>query len=302
MNSGKLIAIEHRSGNGMGRAIKLTFASTLMLVMSTSIGAAQINSGGFTLEVPNPHGFTAITPKMTGIYDAQTKYWPESTVHYLTFIRDSEIPIAVRGEIPDMDRRLVVTSVDEVDGKNIRKSDFAALKTHFKTQSEQLAKQMNQEIPSAMAKQSERMFGQSGANLTIDMPKFRQYPPHDETERSIAYSAMNTYELKGTDGKSTYSEVTMTITWLHVRGRALLLNVYGEKEALNWTREASKQWTNAILAENPPDEKSNEVENSQKQNGGIDWVRVVIYGLFSAAIWGAIDVIRMKLGHRSKKK
>ena len=286
------------------RIIKSTrclLVSVATLLLSVMAGATQINSGGVNLEIPNPTGFTAITPQMSAIYDGQTKFWPDSAVHYLTFIGDNEIPIALKNEIPDMDRRLVVTTVKDVDGKNIRASDFSELKAFFKTQQEQLIKQVEKAMPEAMDKQKDRMFGKSGASIAVEVPQFKQFPAHSETARSFAFSTMNKYTLTGTDGKATPMEVSVTSTWIHVRGRALQLYAFGEKDGLDWTREASKQWSEAILAANPPDERSVALESGQKQDGGIDWMRSLVTGLIVAGVWGAFDFTRRKLAAPKSK-
>jgi hypothetical protein len=272
-----------------------------MLAISTTIRAAPIEVGGHTLEIPNPMGFTAITPEMTAIYDLQTKIWPEVTVHFLTFIQDAEIPIALRNEIPDMNRRLVVTTTRQVIGKTVRKSDFAEMKTFLKTQSELLSKQIQKALPDEAEKASKRMSEHSGASVKLEMPQSTQYPPHNESERSLATSALNIYAVTGADGKSTSFTVAATTTYLHVQGKLLTLQAYGEQDALNWTREASKQWAEAILAANPPDEKSSAMESSQNQGGNVDWVRAIVSGLLFAGVWGAFDVIKKKLANRKSK-
>ncbi len=286
---------------GLGHAIRLLLATVVMLAVSTTIRAAPIEFDRETLEIPNPVGFAAITPKLTAIYDFQTKNWPDSTVHFLTFIQDAEIAIALRNEIPDMNRRLVVTTIRNAVGKTVRNSEFSELKTLLKTQSEQLAKQVQKAIADEMEKQSKRMSGQSGASLKLGMRQLTAYPPHDDSERSFATSALNIYTVTDADGKLTDNTVAATTTYLHVRGKLLVLQAYGEQDSLSWTRSASRQWADSILAANPQDEKSIAAESSPSSDQGIDWAKAAIIGLLSAGLWGAFDVIRKKLSDRIKK-
>ena len=284
----------------LGYTIRLLLAASALLQMSTTIRAAHIDVAGDTLEIPSPIGFSAITPKMVAIFDFQTKSWPESAVHYLTFIQDFEVPVALKNEIPDMERRLAVTTVREVVGKTVRRSDFAELKSVFISSNEKLAEQIKQTLPDEMEKQSKRMSAQAGASVKMDIPQSVRYPPHDDSERSFAISTLNSFTQTGSDGKPTFKTVSVTTSYLHVRGKLLVLYAYGEKDALTWTRDTSKHWADAILAANP-DEKSSAAGSTQSRSRDIDWVGTAVIGLLTAGLWGAFAVIRKQQANRQKK-
>jgi hypothetical protein len=267
-------------------ATERALTTVAMLMISSMIHAAPIDVGGVTLEIPNPVGYTAITSKMTAIFDIQTKSWPKSAVHYFTFLQDSEIPIALRGEIPEMNRRFAVTALTDTVNVTVRKSDFERMRQAVRTQHEQLTQTAMKSVPGELENFSKRI-SEQGGSINLDMPQSVPYAPHEDSERSLASSAINRYTTTGIDGNTTSVKVAMTHTFLHVRGKLLQLDVYGEEDALAWTREVSKQWSDAILTANPPDERSIAAEAASGQRQGIDWIRVVLFSLLAYLIGGA---------------
>ena len=74
-------------------------------------------------------------------------------------------------------------------------------------------------------------------------------PVHDEAERSIAYSLLVGYDVT-TDAQTRSFVATATTTLLLVKGRVLVLYVYGDEHDLEWTRTVAKAWTAAVLDAN----------------------------------------------------
>lgn len=280
------------------RVILTAILLCLATASAWAVSTLEVESGGVKLQIPVPSGFSVITPEMNAIFDGQTKFWPGDTVHYLTFILASEAQVALRGEIPPLNRRLVLTSIKAADGRDVRSKDFSDLKNHHRQQAEQMMKQVRERMPKELDKFSER----AGGNASLKMPELNILPAHLETERTMAFSARNKYQLTDKNGEVTTSDVTMTTTFLLVKGRLFTLNAYGEVDALEWTREASKDWADAILAANPPDETSIAIESgAAKSQQPIDWLRLLVTSLVGAALWGVIDLIRKKSAVKNRK-
>jgi hypothetical protein len=274
---------------------------SLLLFTATVGTAAPVDVDGTILEIPSPAGFTAITPKMTAIYDFQKSLWAATTVHYFTFIRDSEIPVALKNEVPNLERNLVVIRPNAVVGKVIRATDFSELKRFAIAQNGELTEEGKKGLAAAEDRFNALAAGQSDGSMKMHVAHSTSYPAHEDTSRTFAFSALNRYEVKGADGKPSVSDVSMTTTFVHVRGKLLFLYAYALPDDLIWTRDASKQWASAIIEANPSDEKSLAAENSTSPRGGVDWGQAITAGLFGTAVLTLIDVIRKRLASRRSK-
>ncbi|MHC4266992.1 MAG: hypothetical protein ACYSTS_00875 [Planctomycetota bacterium] len=116
--------------------------------------------------------------------------------------------------------------------------------------------------------------------------------PHYESDNVLAYSMYINYEVAA-EGNSDKLVVSGTNTIVNTSGKVLFLYCYASKDDLEWTRIASKTWTEAVMASNslPPTQTSS--------SRGISWSKVIKKGIVGAIIGGLIALV---LGFYKRRK
>jgi hypothetical protein len=115
-------------------------------------------------------------------------------------------------------------------------------------------------------------------------------PPHEDAERSMAFSMLLKYALTRPDGTPTNFSGIVTATFVHAKGKLLFLYANGGDDDLQWSRTVSHDWAAALLAANPSDAATLVLE--RKSSGGFDWNQLVYTTLVGGGIGGLIGLIR----------
>ncbi|MDP3013012.1 MAG: hypothetical protein Q8M92_02135, partial [Candidatus Subteraquimicrobiales bacterium] len=236
-------------------SMKRTIA-LLFLFMSVTGWADTISIGDTALDIPNPHGFAAVTPQMTTVYEFQKRFVAPDAEQFIAFIPESALPLALKGEMPDLTRTFSVQTAKKIIDIPVSIADFSKLKHDIKTQYEDTFKRVEKQVPDLMGKINEGITKQYKVNPALSVSQTIPLPPHQETDRTLAFSAFVKYNVNDVSGNSASYVTVVTTTFVHVKSKVLFLISYAEEDGLEWSREISKQWANAIVEANPSDFQS----------------------------------------------
>jgi hypothetical protein len=155
----------------------------------------------------------------------------------------------------------------------------------MKTDNARTARQIEEQVPGLMREINEGLTADYDVDLALSVGGVVPLPPHDESERTFAFSLITKYEMTDLEGNPVRWEASATSTVVHLRAKVVFLYAVGQKEDLEWTREVSRKWASAVIAANP----STGVFAEQEQRRGFDWLRVVKYGVIGAVVAGLVS-------------
>ena len=272
--------------------MKINIAITLLLLNSLSLVAADtFTINGQEITVPVPRGFARVTEDMSalmGFARQQANADPNNdTLAY--YIKESEVPTAMLGGMPSLEKNFILKVNKEMRNMTIGKDIFSQFKSMAKTQNQQIFQDIKAQIPEIMSNYSQGVSQEYNIDFAMNISQMVPLETHYEAENAMAYSMFVNY------GSSTGSEkieeiISATSTLLNTSGTVLFLYAYGPKGELEWTRSASMDWAESVMASNskPP---------SKSPGRGLDWSKatgsVIVGGLF-ALIASVVAVFRRK--------
>jgi hypothetical protein len=253
--------------------------------------ATDISIGGVSLSIPNPNGFSPVTQQMAVLYDLQKQFVAPTNEEFVAFIPERDVPAVLRDEIPDLPRRFTVQTAKSLIGVSVSTSDFVKLKNTIKSQNDELMKKVEKELPGLMKQMNEGITKKYDVDLAFSVSQMVPLPVHEDADRTLAYSALVKYDMKDEHGKPAPFVVVFTATFVHVKGKVLFLYSYAEESGLEWSKEASRQWANAVIAANPSDLQASVKEALPSAISGIDWGKVGAKAVAGAIIGLIIGLI-----------
>lgn len=274
-----------------------TIIAALLFMAPGVTSANNILIGDVWIEVPNPPGFTPLTPQMTTLYDFHKHFVAPTVDEFIAFIPESKVPAAMKGESPYPMRRFTVQTAKDLVIVSVSNADFLKFKTIAKSQNDALMDKIESELPGLFGKISSGISDHYGVDLALSVSKIVPLPVHHETDRTLAFSTfikLNTNDASG--NPASYVRV-FTLTYVHVKGKILFLYSYAEEAGLQWSREISNEWANAVVAANTPNIQSSVKKSLPSAVTGIDWGKVgtkAISGAFIGLIIGLIAWARKR--------
>lgn len=265
--------------------------------------AADVSIGGVSLAIPNPRGFSPVTQDMHKLYEWQKLFITPTAVEYASFISDEEVPTALNNGIPVLSRRFSVQTVKSLVQTSVSLSDFAKMKDMIKSQNNEIWKKAEKEMPGVSKQIIERLKNQYDKDVAFSVSQMLPLPVHDETDRKISFSSFVKCNVNEAGNPLEYV-VACTITLTLVKGKVLFLYSYADESELEWSKEASKQWADAVVASNPSDLQTAAVERLPPSKSGIDWGQVIgktVAGVFIALAFGLVNLVR-KRGMANKEQ
>jgi hypothetical protein len=226
--------------------------AALSFVTPVASLAATVVVGTTPIVVPDPNGFTSITPQMRSVFELQKQSVPPNIEQFGAYISASEIHKALgdAGD-PNLDRRFDVGAARKSSDRNFTISDFQQFKEIIKTQNDELVSKAKRELPHFMENLNGYIARGSGIEDAISVMDVITLPPHEETARSISYSLFEKFNVTNIAGTPTTHVAAATMTFLYVKGKIIILHCFAEKQGLEWSRAALKQWADAIITANP---------------------------------------------------
>jgi len=186
--------------------------------------------------------------KMTQFLDSHVL--PDN-VRFVSLVPEEYVPALLRGEMPRMPRIIRL----EMNKRGLRHTtttwEFKALKDAIRKKCEELTQIHDKQMPEVITNINMSAKTQSGESPPPRLNSFVQLPPHEEGDRSIATSFYANVTENTADGTTLNSLGIATTTLLDVRGKVLIIQVTGGANDLEWSRQRSKEWASAILADNP---------------------------------------------------
>jgi hypothetical protein len=257
-----------------------------------------INIGGTPLTIPAPAGFVPVTAGMTAMNQALESVVVPQNVRFVSFIPEEFLPAVQRGEILGIARNLSVQTAKSTVDRTITVSDFAELKDVMRKQNADMMKKIESEMPGAMDKINKKIEGQFDVKLDLSLAGMVPLPPHEDTDRTLAFSMLVSYAMKMPNGTPTNFSGTVTATFIRAKGKLFFTYVNGAENDLDLTRQISKDWAAAILAANPSDAATAALESSSSHR--FDWGRVWGGAIIGGAIGGLYGLVRYFF-NRNKK-
>lgn len=272
--------------------------TALLLLIPSLCLATDISIGGVPLAIPSPGGFSPVTPEMGNLFEMQKQFVAPMNEEYVTFIPDGDVPAALRGEIPELPRRFTVQTSKSIVSAIVPTADFGRLKDTIKTQNAEIAAKVAEKLPDMMQQFNQGTLEKYNVDLALSVSQMLPMPPHEESDRSLAYSALVRYEMNDANGNPAPFVVALTATFVHVKGKILFLYSYADEADLEWTRQASRDWAQAVIAANPSGPADAAKEALPATVAGIDWGQVGEKALGGALIGVVVGLIAWLMNRR----
>ena len=257
--------------------MKRNIAIALLLLQNLSLFAADtFTINGRDITVPAPQGFVRITDDMTAVKRVIQQIVDSGTDTLAYYIMESEVPAAMAGEIPSLERTFCLKVDKKLRNMTIGKNDFSQLKSTTKNQNQQIFEDINAQIPELMKNMSQGMSQEFDVDIAMNISQMLPLEPHYEAENALAYSMYINYGVSA--GNENIEEIApATVTFLNASGTVLFLYGFAPKDELEWTRSASMNWAESVMASNsqPP---------ARSPGRGIDWNKVMEKGLVGAIV------------------
>lgn len=232
------------------------------LMDSTAAFAETFTFGGKELSIPNPEGFALVTPEMDAVYQLRNTTLVDQNNEIIGFyISELDLPVAIEGEMPPLEKTFRIIGHGDLKQAEIGASDFLKFKEETKKLfAENVSKGVSiidsaaEKYVKKFNKEADEVFKE---DVAMKYHKSILLEPHYENENVLSVSVyMKAGASIDGDGENPFW-IAQTLTYLNVAGKILFAYCVAPKDQLEWTREASKKWTEKIIAKNnPPPVKS----------------------------------------------
>lgn len=275
--------------------MKRTMVAIILIFISGYAYAGSFNIGGKDVVIPDPKGFSYVTQEMVAVYRLSLQIADPKNDQLAYYISDSDIPMALNGEIPPLEQTFLLKVNKQLKNMVISSEDFADLKNMTKRQNKEFFESIKSQVPGLMKDASEGISKEFNVDFAMQISQMVPLNPHYEADNALSYSMYINYGVS-TEGSKDESIVSATATYVNVAGKVLFLYCYGPKGDLEWTRSASKEWAEQIMNSNsqPPAELAG--------GRGMDWNKVIEKGIIGAVTGGLIALIIGVLSIFRKKK
>jgi hypothetical protein len=276
-----------------------TFACLLSLAATLSAAdSINIDVHGTQIVVPCPPGFVPVTSQMKQVDALQRQFVAPMNELFAGFIPEADAPAALEGRNISLPRTFTVQSEKRAAAMNVTKKHFEGLKTAIKSQNEKILNDVERQLPGMIEKMNRGVAKEFGINPGISVPQMIPFPPHEDTDRSIAYSMLVRVNANGPDAKPESAASIVTGTFVLVNGKILFLYSNAGEDDLEWSRAISKDWSGAVLAANPAEGKT---AARNPLTGNSFGARVLRGTLIGALIGLVIGLFRQFSGSRKPK-
>jgi hypothetical protein len=276
---------------------RLLSACCLALLPAAAL-AVDIDIGGTELSVPAPGGYALLTEDMQPYADVAKRFVPPQNEQFAVFLGHVDAALAAQGEVPEPKRFFYVQTAKSIIDRFASIANFTEVKDAMKGQNEEIAKEIEAKMPGITRELNEGIRKDYDVDLAFSVSRMLPLPPHHESDRSLAFSMLTKYDMTDADGNPVSFEASVTATFVHVRGKILFLYAVGEKDDLDWTREASREWAAAVIAKNP---STGSIAERERRPSGFDWNGVLTYGIIGAVIAVLIGAVRQAAKRREAR-
>jgi len=225
------------------------FGGILLFLLSWLASAETFSIGGRSLEIPPPKGFVVVTPAMDAMYRwiKQVNYPENELLAY--YIPETEAPVAMRGDLVTTSRYCLLQVNRQAKSTTVSHRDFADIRRAIRSQYTEISASSKRKVKEPMEKAAENLSQEFGIDFSTRVSQDTPLAPHYETENIIASSSYTSYR-DSIDGKIEERITSGTDAVINLEGKVLFLYCFGAAADLDWTRSASKVWTEMITAAN----------------------------------------------------
>ncbi len=266
--------------------MKTCLASLLVLGLTFCSGllrAEDIQVGDTTLTVPAPEGCLPLS-KDAAYYQMTARFLPATNELKAIFLSETDHKTAAAGGFPSAQRWFNVQVARSLNPHVVTLKDFTLMKDTVKKENTQIVKDAEKRIPGLLDKINKGVAKDYNVDLNLSLNQMVPLPPHLDTDRALAYTALIKFSRNGADEKPTEVEGAITIAFVHVKGKVLFLYANAAKDDIEWSQQASGKWIDAVIAANP----STGALASREKGGGFDWNSVLKNTIIGAVVGGLI--------------
>ena len=233
-------------------AIKVMAATLAFFLGVLSSEADTFTINGRKITIPVPEGFARVTEEMSLVMalvqQVDTADTSNETLAY--YIEKTDVPAALAGEAPDLDRTLNLAIIKELKNVTVGKSYFSKFKTVVKRENEKIHKDtVAQRAPELTKQFSEGVSKDFNVDFSVGISAMVPLAPHHETENAISSSTYIS-DSGSVNGETSASTAVNTQTLVNIGGTVLTLNCDAPRPEVEWSREASMKWLESVLASN----------------------------------------------------
>jgi TPR repeat protein len=206
---------------------------------------------GNEIVVPTPDGFARVTDEMTSVMKLMRAHHSADPFNdaLAFYIAESEVALALAGKLPPLDRTLSLKVNKELREMTVSGGVFSQFKEVTRSSNKEMFERIQSELPKYTKAINDAMGQAFDIESALAISQMIPLEPHYETEDSIAFSMYLNYATAGISGDDKIA-MSATSTFLNASGSVLFLYAYAPKEDLEWTRSASSDWAEAVLAGN----------------------------------------------------
>lgn len=222
----------------------------LIVVLTNPVSAEKISVAGTKIEIPAPAKYAQVIPEMTALYTFQKQFVAPNNIEFISFIPEEDVPLALKDEIPYLERRMTVQTSKSFQDISMSNADFARLRQVVNSQNGEVLKKAEATIEEVVGGINESLTEEYDIDLALSVNGIVPLTPHLENERSMAYSSFVRYEFVDETGEPGTVVVVVTSAFVFLKGKILFLYTYAEESGLDWSRGASNKWVDAVLLAN----------------------------------------------------
>jgi hypothetical protein len=244
-------------------------ASVLLFLMLTNQSVAQTDEPvAMTLTdsreivvqdenfvIPNPENTVAASEKLPAIMEVFNEYFPKGKVFYNAYATEKNFDELISGRKASMDRYFVIIQTPEVMGRKHTTQELAEIADYLKKSDNFLAeKDVADRINAQIEKANKSLTKKTGEKVDLNLGNTGFLGTSLITERSAMFSIRAVLNDKTLGLKDT---VVNSSVFMLLNDKIILIAAYSlEKKdeqpdsALEWTKNAVGQWTQAIFRAN----------------------------------------------------
>ena len=277
----------------MKKTLVFLFISPQFVIAATT----TIDVGGTSIIIPYPKGFVPVTAEFVTLKKVLDSLTPSTNKRFSSFIDEKQMGQVLGDEVPALVRTFNVQTSRRDINALITNTDFGRLKEFLKKDLSDLMKQVEKEIPGIVDQLNKNIEKQFDIDMGLKIANMVPLPVHEESDRSVSYSVFAKQQFSGEKGETEIYVSVSTITMVHVKGKLLSLYCYGDHSDLQWSRQNTNEWTEAIIAANPSD-FGTAIQETVPVLGGINWAKVLEKAMIGAIVGAVIGL----LGYLIKRK
>lgn len=198
------------------------------------------------LNIPSPKGFVRVTQQMDAVYRLNQLTTSSSNEQLAFYIQESDVPTAMSGALPKLNRYFSLQLNKKLKGTFVTTKDFGNFKSVIKRQNADLYKSLENKLPGLYDSNSKQISKTFDKQIALRLTTMIPLDVHFEGNNAFAYSFFGKLGVT-TEGDQKELILSGTCSFVNVAGKVVFLYCYGKQDDLEWTRRASRDWTEQII-------------------------------------------------------